>query len=71
MPLVKIKFPQICAEEREIEVTQEKLESLIEGNLDVTDFIWENMTEQEKTWTQGKEWVDSFIDCGYGCVTNV
>lgn len=70
MPVVKIKFPLICVEEKEIEVTQEKFESLVEDGNGITEFIWENMTEQEKTWTQGEKWVGSFVDCGFGGVTD-
>ena len=67
MKKVKISFPQIVVEQREIEVTEEQYEDLTEYSSDdeKADFIWSQMTEQEQQWTQGKKWVESEIDVGY------
>ena len=67
MKKVKISFPQIVVEQREIEVTEEQFEDLTEHSSDdeKADFIWSKMTEQEQQWTQGKKWVESAIDVGY------
>jgi hypothetical protein len=65
MKKIKILFPQIIIEQKEVEVTEEKYDTLIYDNVDVVDFIWDNMTEQEQQWTNGKQWIESAIDCGY------
>ena len=67
MKKVTISFPQIVIERREVEVTEEQFEELTEnsGDIEKTDFIWSQMTEQEQQWTQGKKWVESAVDCGY------
>ncbi len=64
MPKLIIKFPQIIFEEKEIEVTQEKYMSLIEDRKDVSKFIWDNLSEQEKSCSSAYKELDSFIDCG-------
>ena len=66
MGSVSFLFPQIVMEKREIELSIEEIEDLKNMCLDEkTDWIWSKMTEQEQTWTQGKEWVKSAIDVGY------
>ena len=67
MKTIKISFPQIIMEHKEVEVTEEQFEDLINHCSDdeKTGFIWSQMTEQEKQWTQGKKWVESAIDAGY------
>ncbi len=67
MKKVKIKFPQIVIEVREIEVTDEQYEDLTQHSSDgeKTAFIWKNMTEQEQQWTQGEKWVEGAVDCEY------
>jgi DNA-binding transcriptional regulator GbsR (MarR family) len=67
MKKVKISFPQIVVEQREIEVTEEQYEDLTEHSSDdeKTNFIWSQMTDQEKQWTQGKKWVKNAIYVGY------
>lgn len=67
MKKVKISFPQIVVEQREVEVTDEQFEDLTQHYCDneKTDFIWDQMTDQEQQWTQGKKWVESAIDMGY------
>ena len=67
MKTVKILFPQVVIETKSIEVSDEEFENLIEHNIDVEKFVWNNMTEQEQSWTQGRRWVESYIeDCGCG-----
>lgn len=66
MKIVKILFPQIVIEIKSIEVSDEEFENLID-HIDVENFVWNNMTEQEQSWTQGKKWVESYIEnCGCG-----
>lgn len=67
MKKVKISFPQIVVEHREVEVTEEQFEDLTEHSSDneKVDFIWSQMTEQEQDCTQGKKWVEGAVDCGY------
>lgn len=67
MKKVTISFPQIVVERREVEVTDEQFEDLTQHSCDSekADFIWNNMTEQEQQWTQGKKWLEGAIDAGY------
>lgn len=59
-------FPQIVMEKREVLLTEDEIENLKDMSLDEqTDWIWDKMTEQEQSWTEGKKWVSSAIDAGY------
>lgn len=73
MKKVVIKFPQIVFETRIVEVSDEKHEELLHyaSDSEKVDFIWENMTEQEQMWTEGKHWIESSMDAGYGSVKDV
>jgi hypothetical protein len=71
MKKIKILFPQIVIEQREVEVTEEQYDVLMLDNIGVTDFVWKNMTEQEQQWTNGEKWVASAIDCGYAGLRKV
>jgi len=67
MKTVEILFPQIVIEKKLIEVSDEDFEKLVEDRIDVDKFIWENMTEQEKSWSEGQKWIDRYIEnCGCG-----
>lgn len=70
---VKIKFPQIVFETREVEVTEEQHEELIHHSCDEdrVKFIWENMTDQEQQWVHGKKDVESAVDVGYCGIESV
>jgi len=67
MKKVIIQFPQIVIEEKIIEVTEDQHEELLQHSSDIekTDFIWENMTQQEQDWTNGKNSIESAVDVGY------
>jgi hypothetical protein len=71
MKWIKITFPQIVFESKEIEVSEEIAESLLYHNEDVGKFVWDNMTEQEQGWTEGQKWVRSAIEEGYAGVRNL
>jgi len=59
-------FPQIVMEKREVSLTEDEIDNLKNMSLDEqTDWIWDKMTEQEQSWTEGKKWVSSAIDVGY------
>lgn len=65
MRKIKITFPQIVFEQKEVEVTQEQYEDLIEHSScsEKAKFIWSNMTDMEKQWTEGEKWVEGAVDC--------
>ncbi len=66
MKKVTIKFPQIVIESKEIEVSGYKLEEIMNFcEEERVDFIWENMTEQEQQWTNGKKWIAAAVDADY------
>lgn len=67
MAKVTITFPQITIESRIVEVTSDQLEYLTEdaSELEKTEFIWNNITEKERTWTDGEKWIESSIEMGY------
>lgn len=64
---IKILFPQIVVEQREVEVTEEQFDKLMNYSTDSekADFIWAEMTDQEQQWTNGKSWLEAGIDVGY------
>ncbi len=63
---VKISFPQIVIESKEVEVSEEKYEELVNEDLKKqADFVWQNMTEQEQDWSNGKKWIEDAMDVGY------
>lgn len=67
MKTVRMLFPQIVIEQKLIEVSDEQFERLVEDRIDVDKFIWENLTEQEQSWTEGQKWIYSYIEnCGCG-----
>lgn len=68
---IKILFPQIVIESKEIEVDEDKFETLYEHHEGVDKFVWDNMTEQEQQWTQGQKWVSSAIEEGYAGVRKI
>lgn len=68
MRTIKISFPQIVTDHRQLQVTDEQYESLVEDRIGEAEFIWGNMTELEKNCTEGKEWIGSAISAVYaGC----
>lgn len=71
MKKINILFPQITIEQREVEVTEEIYDKLMLDREGVTDFIWNNMTEQEQQWTEGKKWIENAIDCDYAGLRKV
>lgn len=49
MPKVKITFPQVYWEEKEVEVSEEELEKLdTEGDGFSTELVWNNLSQHEK-----------------------
>ena len=62
---IKIVFPQIVFETKIISVSKEKYEDLMLHHIDREDFLWDNLTENEQNWTNGKKWVESSMDAGY------
>ena len=63
-----ISFPQIVIEHKEVEVTPEQAEELLQhSNIsERAGFIWSNMTDKEQQWTpNGIRSVESAIDLGY------
>lgn len=68
---IRILFPQIVIESKEIEVSEDQFENLFEHRENVAEFVWANMDEQEQTWTQGKKWVSHAIEEGYAGVRKI
>jgi hypothetical protein len=60
---VTILFPQIVVETKEVEIPDNT--SIDELLIDETDFVWNNLTEQEKNWSGGKKNLDGAIEVGY------
>ncbi len=65
MPKVKIYYPQILIVAKELEITQEQLDTLGEEHNLISDLIWNNMAEDEKMNTNGKNWVTSAYSSNY------
>lgn len=68
---IKIVFPQIIFETKIVEVSKEKYEDLMEHHIDREDFIWNNLTENEQNWTNGKKWIESSLEAGYAGLRKV
>ena len=67
MKRIKILFPQITIDSKEVEVTEEQFDSLVLNRNGVEEFVWENMTDQEQSWTLGEKFVNGFIEnCNCG-----
>lgn len=62
MKKVNIIFPQIVFEQREIEVTDEEFDDLILHHNKRADFMWENMSEREQNFTEGRGWIGKLMD---------
>lgn len=62
---VKIRFPQIVIDCKEVEITEEQYNGLTERPNGLSDFIWDNMSEQERNHTHGKKWLQEHVDDGY------
>jgi hypothetical protein len=66
MKTITIRYPQIVIDTKEVSVEDEKFEELSNSSLhDITDFIWENLTEDERDWSTGKESMMNAIEVGY------
>lgn len=66
METITFSFPQIVMERREIELTIDEIDDLKHLSIDEqTDWIWSKMSDQEQSWTEGKDWVKGAIDMGY------
>ena len=69
MKTVKLIYPSIVIETKYIEVDDDKAEDLVENRNDVVDFIWNNISEFEQQNTQGKKWIEGYVeDCGCGVI---
>ena len=67
MKTVKLIYPSIVIETKYVEVDDEKAEDLVENRNGVVDFIWDNIGEKEQMYTQGKTWIEGFVEnCGCG-----
>ena len=50
-----------------VEVSDEMAENLVENRNDVVEFIWQNIGEYEQQNTQGKNWIEGYVEtCGCG-----
>lgn len=66
MRKIKITYPQVYFEEKEIEVTQEQYESLILHLENQDGFIWDNLDEREQSWVpDGEKGLSAAIEYGY------
>jgi len=67
MAIVKIIYPQIVFETKELEVTEDQKEEI--GNFceeEKVDFIWNNLDDLEKNWIpDDKKGLESAVDCDY------
>lgn len=68
MPKVRIVYPQICFDYKDIEVEQNKYEDLIEHHTGRAEFIWNNLTEQEQQSTHGFKWIETALENDYASV---
>ena len=59
---IKIFFPQIVLDSKQIEVTQQQADDLILHHIEREKFIWDNMTEHEQQHTFGEKMVHEFLD---------
>jgi hypothetical protein len=48
MKTIIIKFPQLCVDFKEVEVSDEEYNKIVTG--DKSQYIWDNLTEQEQGW---------------------
>lgn len=71
MRTIKIQFPQIVTETKEIEVSEIDYENIESMSIEEkAQFIWDNISEQEQQWTEGKKWIENAIECGYSGVSS-
>lgn len=64
MKTIIIKFPQIIVEYKDVIVPDEKYEDLINGDLDRSKFIWDNLTELEQNHVpNGQKGIESGLEC--------
>jgi hypothetical protein len=63
---IKISYPQIIIESKEIAVNSVGKRYCEEMSLqEKADFIWYNMSQMEKNNSQGYNWLKSAIEEGY------
>jgi hypothetical protein len=64
---VKITFPQIVFESKEVELSDGEFDAVQDLCFhDQVDFIWNNMTEDEKDWCpMGKKGLKDALDLDY------
>lgn len=64
MKTIIIKFPQIIVEFKDVLVSDEEHEAIINGDLDRSKFIWDNLTELEQNHVpNGQKGIESGLEC--------
>lgn len=62
-----ISFPQVVIQRKEVEVTPEQAEELLQHSnySERAEFTWDNMTDKEKQWTPDEiSFVKSYYELG-------
>lgn len=62
---VIIKYPQIVFETKTVTVPKKLFEDLMSEKTDWVDFIWENLTTNERDWSTGKDGIDGAVEVGF------
>jgi len=70
--LVRISYPQIVIESKEVEMSEDELFELKEkSSSEQADFIYEKLDENEQNWCNGKKFIQSALESDYCSIRKV